>query len=476
MAQSSRRFAFMLSLGCLSGVAACQDPPKPSAPLGPPNGIVAPGQAPAFPGADGYGAHATGGRGGAVLHVTSLADSGPGTLRWALEQAGPRIVVFDVSGAIQLQSQILVRNGDLTLGGQTSPGEGITVQGSRIRLKAGNIIIRGMHFRPGDGPGMKPGDRDGLMIGTTEFPIENIMLDHNSFTWAIDENLDINGNVHNVTISNNIIAEGLSHSLHPKGEHSKGLLVSNWSGTDGGTDSNISILRNLIASNVQRNPEVRAGENIEIVNNFIYNFGLPRAVIWVGGGSEGTLKTSINVIGNVLRPGPGSPGHKVPIAIAAMADGSRIFLDDNFWTGLPGPPALRQDQSKLRWDVGGARYIVDKPVGGSGARVLRSAEVSAYVLAHAGTAPFSSNSVDARIIRETRAGAGKIIDSPREVGGLPNPFVGAAKHQIDSDGDGMPDWFELKNGLNPHRKDAATKTRTGGFTNIEVYINGLIPA
>jgi pectate lyase len=444
--------------------AAC----SAASPRGGVSGSVKPGQAPAFPGAQGYGAHTIGGRGGKIIHVTTLADSGPGSLRAALAETGPRIVVFDISGSIPLRTQLLVTSGDLTIAGQTAPGEGITIEGSRMRLKAGNIIVRGLHFRPGDGEGTDPGDRDGMMIGTTEFPMENIMIDHNSFSWAIDENLTINGNVHKVTLSNNIVAEGLSRSLHPKGEHSKGLLVSNWSSDDGATDSEISIIGNLFAANSQRNPEVRAGQKIEIINNLSYNYGLSHTVIWVGGGSKGTLRMSANIIGNVMKPGPSSPDHKVPIAIAAMAEGSRVFLKDNLWTKLP---AGRQDQRKLYWDAGGARYLVSSTDFGSGTTILNSGDVAAHVLANAGTASFSGNRVDARIIRDAATGRGRIIDSPAQIGGIASMRSRVQAAETDSDGDGMPDWYEDRYGSDKKSNDSSGDSDKDGFTNIEAYIN-----
>lgn len=429
----------------------------------------------AFAGAEGYGAHATGGRGGKVLHVTTLADSGEGSLRWALEQSGARTIVFDVSGSIKLQSQILVRNGDVTIAGQTAPGEGITLEGSRIRFKASNVIVRGMHFRPGDGEGMDPGDRDGMMVGTTDFTISNVVLDHNSFTWAVDENLSINGNVRNVTLSNNIIAEGLSQSIHPKGEHSKGLMVSNWDGTQADANTNITITKNLFSGNMERNPEVRAGQNIEIVNNLMYDYGLVHQVIHVGGGSGGVLKTSANIIGNVIAPGPNTNNHLSPIAIDKMGAGSAIYVEDNLWTRLVTDANGNQDQSLLYWNAGGARYVTTTASFGSGLIVLDSKDVAAHVLANVGTASFSTNSVDARIIRDVATGGGKLINSPSEVGGMPSangtPSVAGP---IDTDRDGMPDWFEAKYGFDAAGFDANGDSDGDGFTNLEEYINGII--
>ena len=151
--------------------------------------------------------------------------------------------------------------------------------------------------------GQEAGDRDGLMIGTTDFTIDNVIVDHNSFSWALDENVDINGFVHDITVSNNIIAEGLSNSIHPHGEHSKGMLVSNWATPGGSQDNHITISNNLFADNMGRNPEVRAGADIEIVNNYIHGYGLGYSAIAVGGGNEGKATMSAKVVGNVMTPG-----------------------------------------------------------------------------------------------------------------------------------------------------------------------------
>jgi pectate lyase len=312
-----------------------------------------------------------------------------------------------------------------------------------------------------------------MMIGTEHQPIHKLIIDHNSFTWAIDENLTINGDVHDVTLSNNIIAEGLSHSVHPKGEHSKGLLVSNWGSARSDANTNITIMRNLLASNRQRNPEVRAGQNIEILNNLSYNYGLSHVVVYVGGGSNGTLKTTINIIGNVFKPGPSSPNHKVPIAIGPMGAGSRIYLADNLWTRMPVDPAGNQYQGMLRWDAGGIAYIVPNTNFGSGATILASKDAAAHVLNHAGTTAFSKNSVDARIIREARSGAGSIIDRTGEVGGM-SGTAGSRRAAADTDRDGMPDWFEDRYGFDKTKDDSRGDANGDGFTNIEDYINGII--
>ena len=286
-----------------------------------------------------------------------MNDGGIGSLRWALEQqSGARTVVFDIGGTISLKSQILVQNGDVTIAGQTAAGEGITIEGARVRIKADNVIIRGVHFRPGDGAeGQTAGDRDGLMIGTTDFTIDNVIVDHNSFSWAIDENVDINGHVRNITVSNNIIAEGLSNSIHPKGEHSKGMLVSNWEGTVGNEDSRITITNNLFSDNMARNPEVRAGQAVEIVNNYIYDYGLGYSAIAVGGGTNGTLITSVKVVGNVMTPALSTQSaSKAPISFEKMGAGSTVVVYDNLDTIRATNAAGDQVQTTLYAGLKGA--------------------------------------------------------------------------------------------------------------------------
>ena len=426
----------------------------------------------AFPDAVGYGSTTQGGRGGAVVIVTNLNDDGPGSLRWALEDVkGPRTVVFEVSGAIALKSQILIQDPFVTIAGQSAPGDGITIEGARIRVKADEVIVRGLHFRPGDGDGgQDAGDRDGLFIGTTDFEINNVVVDHNTFTWAIDENLTVNGHVRDISISNNIIAQGLSNSIHPKGEHSKGLLISNWEGAADWA-SNISIVGNLFAGNQQRNPEVRAGQNVEIVNNFIYDYGLGRAAIAVGGGSGGTLATSVYIIGNVMMAGPDTSNAVAPIAVSAMGAGSSIYIADNLWQSRGQSGLVDQSGTAFAWDAGGLRYVTTQ-AGGSGLNVLNATDVVAAVLANAGASPTDRDAIDSAIIELVRGGGALIVDSVAEAGGyLPSGSTTAA---ADFDRDGMPDWFESLYGFDSRTFNANGDNDRDGYTNIEEYLNGLI--
>lgn len=422
-----------------------------------------------FEGAEGFGASTTAGRNGEIVKVTNLNDSGAGSLRYALENVhGPRTVVFDVAGTIALKSQILVQDPYVTIAGQTAPGDGITIEGSRIRFKASEALVQGLKFRPGDGDGQTPSDRDGVMVGTTDFAMKSLVFDHNSFEWAIDENFDLNGNVHNVTISNNIIAEALNDSLHSKGTHSKGLILSNWGSTDPTTNSNITVTKNFIAHNADRNPEIRAGQNIEIINNYIYDPGRGDRVIAVGAGSDGALDTTVHIIGNVIEAGLSTANvAKNPINLSTMGTESGIFLSDNAQVEKPGVT----DQRKLVNDTGGGAYITTSEMfQGSGVTVLSSKDVINYVLTNVGADPHARDATDQRIIDSARTQTGTIIDTPAGLKKVPL----VAKAAADSDGDGMADWFESRFGLDMKARDHNGDSDRDGYTNIEEYIQGLL--
>lgn len=430
-----------------------------------------------FAGAEGYGAAASGGRGGIVVHVTSLADHGEGTLRWAVESlSGPRTIIFDIGGTISLKSQILLKNGDVTIAGQTAPGEGIVIEGSRLRIAASNVIVRGLHFRPGDGAGSDPDDRDGLMVGSQDKVLSGIIIDHNSFAWAIDENVAINGKVENLTFSNNIVAEALSNSLHSKGEHSKGLLVSNWNGVSG-DNNRITIIKNLFSDNVQRNPEIRAGQHIEVINNYIYNYGLAHIGIAIGGASDGREVVTANITGNVLTPGNSTPGRKSPIFMNDMHDASHVTLVDNLYTALPTDTNGNQDQARLYWNYGyQSQGTISYALGGSSTvTILDSMATAAYVLANAGALNGRGrDSVDRRIINEATTGSGRTIHKVSDVYDAQAARKLTIPGAMDSDRDGMPDWFEDRYGFNRRAADNNGDNDGDGFTNLEEYINGII--
>ena len=397
----------------------------------------------AFEGAQGFGAGATGGRGGEVVKVTNLNDSGEGSLRWALEDLdGPRIVVFEVGGQIDLESQIQI-NGDVTVAGQTAPG-GITVTGGRLRVVESNVIIRGMTVRPGDDPdGQNPDDRDGISIGKAGNVVENVILDSNSISWSIDENVATWGSPSNITISNNIVAEALKDSLHPKGDHSMGMLIGDHS-------SNVSIIGNLLVSNQFRNALVKDdAKNIEFINNVIYNYGNEGLVV--------AGESTVHVIGNVFIKGQDSGGRE---AIRFISDTGKAsyYVADN--VGDVGGVNTSQIQSDFVFDP-------------ATTEVMTSSEALDWILENVGArANGELSEIDQRIIDSVLKDTGAIIDSPDDVGGYGNSKGGTAL--ADSDGDGIPDFYEQVIGSDAKVADANRDADGDGYSNIENYINGLL--
>ncbi|KUJ78100.1 hypothetical protein AVO45_09075 [Ruegeria marisrubri] len=395
----------------------------------------------AFDGAQGFGSGADGGRGGEIVKVTTLADSGPGSLRWALEELdGPRIVVFEVSGEIQLQDAIKV-NGDVTIAGQTSP-EGITITGAKLRIVESDVIIRGLQFRPGDGDGDTPENRDGISIGSSTQTVENVVIDSNSFSWSIDELITVWYGAKNITISNNIFAEALQSSLHPKGDHSMGMLIGDGS-------SNVTVVGNLLAHNEFRNATVKDdAKQIEFINNVVYNYG-PNGFL----GHEGT---TAHIIGNIYLAGQDSAG-RAAIRLESPESGTAYYVHDN-QAEVDGAAMSKISDS----------YVFEP----SNVTVLSSDEVLDYVLSNAGARYPELSPIDARIIQSVIDGTGRIIDSPDDVGGY--VFVPNTTAPKDSDDDGIPDYYEEILGSNPDVFDAHGDADGNGVHNIEDYINGLL--
>ncbi|MBD3391096.1 MAG: hypothetical protein GF418_03485 [Chitinivibrionales bacterium] len=428
---------------------------------------------PAFPGAEGFGSETPGGRGGDVLCVTSLDDDGSaGTFRWAVDQIGPRIVVFKTGGIVTLDRPMDIENPYITIAGQTAPGDGICLKGGRIAVRTHDVIVRGMRVRVGDAEGTDVSVRDGIAVLGMSDSVYNVVIDHCSFSWAIDENASMNYTRNSdITFQWCIFSEGLLESIHHEGElHAMGLLLS-------GTAKNVSLHHCLFAHNYSRNPMVNAdGLSLEMINNVIYN--------WQADGTTftgtGNIHTA-NIIGNCYRVGPQSDStHKRIKAFYIRdkdPDGSSFYLHDNL-----GP--TRPDDSYDEWDIVLYRDGDDKleqfksaaPVfAGSGITAQSAADAYGSVLSYAGALAPARDAVDDRVARQVIDGNGHIIDSQDEVGGWPVYASGPAP--ADADNDGMPDAWETARDLSPENDgDAAADRDSDGYTNIEEYINSLFPA
>ena len=426
-----------------------------------PHAFTAPASAAvkAFPGAEGFGTDTSGGRGGQVCAVTNLNDSGAGSLRACVEMPGPRFVVFRTGGTILLQDRISVTQPFITIAGQTAPGGGITLRmapatGSdkgTMLVATHDVVIRYMRFRPGDGGAAGDSD-DAMMI--YEPGVHGVVVDHCSFSWAVDENVNTYDASSDVTISNSIIAEGLSHSRHPLGEHSKGLL-------SGGIDAhNVSIHHNLFVSNVDRNPQISGVSVADVRNNVVYNYG-------DGSGAGVTLLSSshgqarMNWVGNYYKPGPGSD--------PARAEFSTYIGDTGAtqqWYGA----------GNVRWTpTGNLPARIGETVGRVGtpfaaAPVTTTSAEQAYVdvLAGAGASRVR-DAVDQRLVAEVRAGTGSFKDIPG-----PYPDLPAGGASADADGDGMPDDYEASHGTKPKVADATGDVDGNGYDNIEDWFNSTV--
>ncbi len=267
---------------------------------------------PSFPGAEGFGSITTGGRGGKVLHVTNLDDDGDGSFRWACSQSGTRTIVFDVSGTIHLKSQLKLKNGNVTIAGQTAPGDGICIADYPFVISAPNVIIRFMRFRLGNdalktNPSAHEGDGLGGMDG------QKVMIDHCSVSWSIDECLSVYGSK-NITVQWCMITQSLVNSGHSKGKHGYG---GNWGG------SGASYHHNLLAHHGSRTPRLgpRPGtqldERMDLRNNVIYNYA--------GEGCYGGEAMTVNIVNNYYKPGPATDDLSAAKAKRMAKPGIRTF-------------------------------------------------------------------------------------------------------------------------------------------------------
>lgn len=452
------------------------------------------GQTLAFPGAEGGGMYTTGGRGGRVIHVTTLADSGAGSLRAALAESGPRIIVFDVSGIIELKSNLIIRNGDVTIAGQTAPGDGICLKDYSVQVSASNVIIRFMRFRMGD----ETKQENDALWGRYN---KNIIIDHCSMSWSTDECASFYANV-NFTMQWCILSESLRNSVHGKGNHGYGGI---WGGKDA------SFHHNLLAHHDSRNPRIDHPQiydeyvsthrgHVDYRNNAVYNWGDNSTY----GGEDGYF----NIVSNYYKPGPASADRKyfVDAYGTYVKDGvtyadkyPELYLSGNVHTGYPDLTSAN-DASSIYWH-NGASYgnyntVQSSPhtlAGPSGQDVYtttHSAEDAyARICAVAG-ASLSRDAVDERACKDAQSGSATfkdggngsrngIIDTQSAVGGWPE--YKATSEELakvkDTDADGMPDWFEDQFGLNKSSaSDASAKglDKFGRYTNLELYLHYLV--
>ncbi|WP_175633318.1 pectate lyase family protein [Pedobacter ghigonis] len=460
----------------------------------------------AFPGAEGGGAYSFGGHGGRVIVVKNLNDKGPGSLRDACEQGGARIVVFNVAGIIRLKTPLIIRAPYITIAGQTAPGDGVCVAGESVWLNTHDVIVRFMRFRRGE---TFVGRRDDAIGGN---PVGNIMIDHVSASWGLDENMSMYRHMYNdstgkteeklgtvnITIQNSIFSEALDYWNHAFGS------------TLGG--ENCAFVRNLWADNGARNPSIGWNGIFNFANNVVFN--------WNNRSTDGGDYTAqYNIINNFYKPGPvtelGDPisyrilkpesgRSKLPYVVFGRAyvngniiEGNEKVTRDNWNGGVQ----MEDKKGGLMSFETASKYFpamkAQKPFPMPKISIIPTLQAKDYVLANAGATLPKRDPVDTRVIKQVATGKIEvhpeakpsafqfehrrlakdsykqgIITEISQVGGYPE-YKGTPYK--DTDDDGMPDAYEIKNGLNPKDATDATKITKSGYSNIEVYLNSVVP-
>lgn len=421
--------------------------------------------APAFPGAEGFGAQARGGRGGRVLRVTTLEDYDPrigspipGSLRAACSAEGPRTVLFDVAGTIELKAPLRIEQPYITLAGQSAPGGDICLKDHETTIHTHDVIIRHMRFRAGDelcaqATPEQPYQPDALAILAGS---RDVIIDHCSASWSIDETLSVSGEgVTNITVQWCIISESLDESCHPKGRHGYGSLIR--------SNGKVSYHHNLYAHHNSRTPRPGTyGEGsllLDFRNNVIYNAKR--------GGYSSSDPARMNYIANVIKSGPDSMW---PTAFSIGGPGTRMFSKDNLVLRL-------QERQRERWTLIKDLENVNRAAEAFKVAPVRTdapEQVFEKVLGGAGATRPARDAVDRRIVDNARTGTGRVINSQREVGGWPKLTAGSPPP--DTDRDGMPDAWERAHGLDPARAEDAHQDRDGdGYENFEEWLNETDP-
>ncbi|HWP39680.1 MAG TPA: hypothetical protein VNL70_02055, partial [Tepidisphaeraceae bacterium] len=449
---------------------------------------------PAFPGAEGFGANASGGRGGEVFHVTSLADTNTGTysasgfkggtLRYCLQHSSnqPRTIVFDISGTIVLTSNLTINRSNLTVAGQTAPGQGITLRNYSFAISGSNstpisnIVVR--HIRSRKGNLTDSEDAIGVLGGSgslSTVATSNVVLDHVSASWGEDEALSLTNHSTNVTVQHSFVAEGLlgnDGSAHNYGSLLRPQISSRY-----------TLHHNLWANNISRNP--RPGSyfatptdrpHFDLRNNVIYNFKDRAGYTGGSSTSEGREYLAIDFVGNYTIAGPSTTGNpNIAFTVTSNATAS-IFQQNNLID--PDGDAVRDGVNTgtamfLRSGDGSMTLATSSVIDPAPVPVSTETAAAAYqrVLRRGGALPWARDAVDLRIVNQIRTGGGAIVNSQDDVGGWPALISISRPADWDSDFDGMPNWWELARGHDPSVADHNVAAIAGDYTNLEKYLN-----
>lgn len=420
--------------------------------------LVAPvhAQTSAFPGAVGWAAETIGGRGGKIVRVTNLKTDGPGSFKAAVETKGPRIVVFEVGGVIDLNRTTMdIREPFLTIAGQTAPSPGITIIRGGIDVRTHDVIVRHIRVRTGvDGQAKRSGWEADAFSTVAAY---NVIVDHCTFSWAIDENMSASGprftgktpeewrkgTSRRITFSYNLASEGLADASHPKGEHSKGSILH-----DNGSD--VLYYRNIWAHNLERSPLLKGGARAAMINNLIYDPG-KRAVHYnlmaLEWGNHAYQNGQLSAVGNVMRGGPSTDDGLPFLMLGGDGDleyyGKDNIAVDEMGKALPMFGGYGETRAKI--------IMAKKPVSWpSGVAVMPTRDVETHVLGNAGARPWDRDADDIRVLFFIAEGRGKIIDDEKEVSAYPVQTPTAVAF-VEADWDLAN--MEPKSGLYPGQKE-----------------------
>jgi pectate lyase len=413
---------------------------------------------PVIPGAAGFGMNTPAGRGGRIIRVTNLNDGGAGSLRACVEASGPRVCIFEVSGSILLRSMLTVADPYLTIAGQTAPAPGIMLRGASLRISSSDVLVQHLALRAGDDrEGTRAETRDSLKINGAR-PLQNVVIDHCSLSWSVDENLETYKDWDNVTISNTIISEPLRESI--VGAHGHSALIGSTE-----NDSKISLIGNLFAHGHARNPRSRAASFV-FVNNVVYNPGDAAVMLYNRKG----IRTENSIVGNVFIDGPDTNA-KWPIRLDgsdtgkgwnSMLSDSRVYVADNVAPRATADPwsiidnHSRNNLSKI--------ILLSTPRWPEHLKAMSTGQnnVLDYVLKNAGSRPNQRDVVDSRIISDVKNGTGQIINCVADDG----------SSRCRKNGGGWPKLAE-----NTRRLDVPSDPNGDddhdGYTNLEEWLHDM---
>jgi pectate lyase len=417
---------------------------------------------PVIPGGAGYGIETKAGRGGTVYKVTNLNASGTGSLKACIDGTTPRVCVFETSGVIKLTSDLIIRNDFITIAGQTAPSPGIMLRGAALKITASNVLVQHMRIRVGDDPtGPAYDNRDALKIeGTATKPARNIVIDHCSFSWAVDEILSVWGTYDNITLSNNIFAEALHDSLHPDYDgvgvipHGYGVLLGSSPG------SSVTMTGNLFGHIVERNPLSRTSELV-FVNNLVYNRGTMDLDLQ----GNGVMAIKSTVLKNHFVRGPSYSRDTSPVHVntgrgpLTLGSGSRVFSSGNYSENyVMGILSLTGGST-----ISGLLSLDAYPVWNSGLTMVQTSGSGVYnkVLNTAGARPTDRDVVDKRVVADVKNRTGKVI----------NCVASNGTTRCSKNGGGWPALAAVRRTLTlPANPNTVTPS---GYTNLEVWLNSM---